>query len=161
MSSKLSRFFDKVLTVAAYVSGFIIILMMLSISYEVVMRYFFDAPTSWAIDFSGYMQHALVLLGAAWVLKNGGHTKIDLFVHSLKGRKSKIINVVTSLLAFVACVLFFWKGLEATWGAYQRGDFLYRDIEVPKALLLGFFPLGFILLCLQYAREIYKQWRAL
>lgn len=145
---------------AAYVSGFIIVLMMLSISYEVVMRYFFDAPTSWAIDFSGYMQHALVLLGAAWVLKIGAHTKIDLFLYSLQGRKRKIINVATSFLGLVACCLFFWKGLEATWGAYQRGDFLYRDVEVPKALLLGFFPLGFILLCIQYAREVYKQWRA-
>ncbi len=158
---KLSRIFDNVLTVAAYASGFIIIIMMLSISYEVVMRYFFTAPTTWAIDFSGYMQYALILLGAAWVLKKNGHTKIDIILERFQGKKRSILNLFTSAISFVACALFFWKGLEATWGAYLRGDFLYREVEIPSAPLLAFFPLGFLMLCIQFAREIYKQFRAL
>ena len=161
MLGKLSVIFDNILTGAAYLSGFIIILMMLSISYEVVMRYFFTAPTTWAIDFSGYMQHALVMLGAAWVLKNGGHTKIDIFSNRLQGKKRAILSLLTSSISLVACSLFFWKGLEATWGAYQRGDFLYREVEIPSALLLAFFPLCFFLLCIQFAREIYNHFRAL
>lgn len=158
---KLSRIFDNVLTVTAYLSGFIIVLMMLSISYEVVMRYFFTAPTTWAIDFSGYMQYALILLGAAWVLKNNGHTKIDIVLERFQGKKRLILNLITSSICFVACALFFWKGLEATWGAYLRGDFLYRDVEIPRAPLLAFIPLSFLMLCIQFAREIYKQFRAL
>jgi len=157
----LSKIFDNVLTVTAYLSGFIIVLMMLSISYEVVMRYFFTAPTIWVIDFSGYMQHALVLLGAAWVLKNGGHAKIDIVLNRFKGKQRTILYIVISFIGLVACAIFFWKGLEATWAAHQRGDFLYRDVEIPKALLLAFFPLGLFLLCIQFAREIYNHWRAL
>jgi TRAP-type mannitol/chloroaromatic compound transport system permease small subunit len=59
-SGGLSKIFDRIITWVAYVSGWIIIIMMLSISYEVVMRYFFRAPTAWVVDFSGYMQYVLV-----------------------------------------------------------------------------------------------------
>lgn len=157
---KLSKSFDSLLTGTAYLSGFLIIFMMLSISYEVVMRYFFNAPTSWVIDFSGYTQQAIVLLGAAWVLRNGGHTRIDIILERFQGRRQSVINLFTSCLGFIASATFFWKGLEATWGAYQRGDFLYRDIEVPSALLLGFFPVAFLLLCIQFLREMYNHFRS-
>ncbi len=152
----LSKIFDNFLIALAYLSGILMVLMMLSVSYEVVMRYFFNSPTRWAMDFSGYMQHALVLLGAAWVLKTGAHTRIDFLVDRLSTRAQAIINIFTSIIALVACAIFFWKGFEATWGAYQRGDFLYREVEIPSAPLLGIIPFAFLLLCIQFARSIYK-----
>jgi C4-dicarboxylate transporter DctQ subunit len=158
---KLSKIFDTILTVTAYLSGSLIVIMMLSISYEVVMRYFFNSPTIWVIDFSGYMQYAVVLLGAAWVLKNDGHSKIDVISNRFQGKKRLILSLLTCSIGLIACGLFFWKGLEATWGAYQRSEFLYRDVEVPTALLLVFFPLGFSMLFIQFAREIYNNLRAL
>ncbi len=158
---KLSKIFDAILTVTAYLSGSLIIIMMLSISYEVVMRYFFNSPTIWVIDFSGYMQYAVVLLGAAWVLKNDGHSKIDVVSNRFHGKKRLILNLFTYSIGLIACALFFWKGLEATWEAYQRSEFLYREVEIPTALLLAFFPLGFCMLCIQFAREIYNRLREL
>jgi C4-dicarboxylate transporter DctQ subunit len=160
-SGKLSKIFDTILTVTAYLSGSLIVIMMLSISYEVVMRYFFNAPTIWVIDFSGYMQYAVVLLGAAWVLKNNGHSKIDVISNRLQGKKRLILNLLTCSIGLIACGLFFWKGLEATWEAYLRSEFLYRDVEVPTAILLVFFPIGFSMLFIQFAREIYNHLRAL
>ncbi len=156
-----SKIFDKVVTGAAYLSGWIIIFMMLAISYEVVMRYFFKAPTAWVADFSGYMQYATVLLGAAWVLKIGSHTRIDILLNKLPPRIQTILNLVTSTIAMVACTIFGWKGFQATWGAYQRGDFLYREVEVPLALLFAFIPISFLLLCIQFVREIGNHWRTL
>ena len=158
---RLSAGFGGLLVVTAYCSGGIIVLLMLVVSYEVVMRYFFNAPTTWAIDFSRYMQYALVLLGATWVLKMGAHTKIDMLVIRRSPRTQAIIKIVTSSLALVACAIFFWKGLEATWGAYLRGDFLYHEVEVPLAPLYAFIPFTFLLLCIQFGHEVYDHWRSL
>jgi C4-dicarboxylate transporter DctQ subunit len=160
-SGGLSKIFDRIITWVAYVSGWIIIIMMLSISYEVVMRYFFRAPTAWVVDFSGYMQYVLVLLGTPWVLKIGSHTRLDILLNKFSGRIQTILNIITSSIALLACAIFFWKGFEATWGAYQRGDFLYREVEVPLALLFVFIPVAFLLLCIQFGREVYKHWRGL
>jgi TRAP-type C4-dicarboxylate transport system permease small subunit len=156
-----SKIFDNIITRAAYLSGCIIIFMMLAISYEVIMRYFFIKPTGWVMDFSGYMQYACVLLGSAWVLKIGSHTRIDVLLNKFPARIQTILNLITSSIALVACAIFFWKGFEATWGAYQRGDFLYREVEVPLSILFAFIPFAFLLLCIQFGREIYKHWQAL
>jgi C4-dicarboxylate transporter DctQ subunit len=161
VGKRLSKVFDKILIVAAYASGAIIVLMMLSMSYEVVMRYFFLAPTKWAADSAGYMQYALVLLGAAWVLKIEGHTKIDTILLRLQPRTQTIINIVTSSTALVACALFMWKGVEATWVAYVRGDFLYHEVEVPLAPLYAIIPFAFLLLCIQFGRRVYNHWHSL
>jgi len=158
---RLTKIFDYVLNVTAYFSGSLIIILMLSIVYEVVMRYFFNNPTSWVIDFSGYMQYALVMLGAAWVLKRNGHTKIDLLSAQLGGKKQTILNAITSTIGLLTCSVFFWEGLKATWEAYQRHEFLYREVEVPVAPLFVIFPISFFLLCIQFAREIYNHLRAL
>jgi len=158
---RLSKVFDKVLIVTAYTSGVIIVLMMLSVSYHVLMRYFFTAPTTWAPDFAGYMQYALVLLGAAWVLKIDSHVKIDTLLLRLSPRTRTIINIVTSSIALVACALFVWKGVEATWGAYLRGDFLYREVELPVAPFYALIPFAFLLLCIEFGRKVYNHWHSL
>jgi TRAP-type C4-dicarboxylate transport system permease small subunit len=158
---KLSRFFDWVLTGAAYLSGLIVVFLMLSISYEVLMRYCFARPTTWVIDFSGYAQYVSVLLGMAWVLKIDSHTRMDIVLNKLSPKTQNILNVITSLVSLATCAIFFWKGLSATWGAYQRGDFLYHEVEVPLAPLLVFIPLCFLLLSIQCGRDINKHLQAL
>lgn len=159
--NQLSRGFDKVLTGTGYISGIIIIVLMLSMSYEVVMRYFFKEPTKWAVDFAGYMQYACVLLGSAWVLKIGSHTRIDVLINRLQPRIQSILYIVTSVISFLATAIFCWKGFDATWGAYQHGDFLYREVEVPLSVLYAFLPFAFFLLCIQFIREIHKHWHSL
>ena len=156
---RFSKGFDKMLTVTAYLSGIIIIVLMLSMSYEVVMRYFFKEPTKWAVDFAGYMQYACVLLGSAWVLKISSHTRIDVLINRLRPRLQTLLNMITSLISLLACSIFCWKGFEATWSAYQRGDFLYREVEVPLSILYVFIPFAFFLLCIQFGREIYRHWQ--
>jgi TRAP-type C4-dicarboxylate transport system permease small subunit len=158
---RLSKGFDKILMVTAYMSGIIIVVLMLSMCYEVVMRYFFNAPTKWAADFSGYMQYVLVLLGAAWVLKIDAHTKIDTLLLFFSPRTRTIINIVTSSIALVACALFLWKGVDATWDAYQRGDFLYREVELPLAPFYAVIPFAFLLVCIEFGRKVYDYWHSL
>jgi TRAP-type C4-dicarboxylate transport system permease small subunit len=161
VSGRASKIFDNVITRAAYLSGYIIIFMMFSISYEVTMRYFFIKPTGWVMDFSGYMQYVCVLLGSAWVLKIGSHTRMDILLNRFRPWVQTLLNLITSSIALVACAIFGWKGFEATWDAYQSGEFLYREVEVPLSILFAFIPFTFLLLCIQFGRQIYKQWQTL
>ncbi len=157
----LSMVFDKVLLLTCYVAGGILIIMMLCITYEVVMRYFFNAPTTWVTDFAGYMQYVLILLGGAWVLKIDGHPRIDIIVSRTSSKTNAIVRIATSSLAAIACCIFFWKGLEAALNASRRGDFLYRTVEVPLAPLYAVIPLSFLLIFIEFVRQIHDRWRSL
>ena len=134
--------------------------MMLSLSYHVLMRYFFKAPTNWAPDFSGYMQFALVLIGTTWVLKIDSHTKIDTLLIRLPHKIKAIVSSLTSFIALVACALFVWQGVDAAWTAYVRHDFLYHEIELPVAPFYALMAFAFTLLFIQFSRRFFNNCRS-
>lgn len=154
----LSGFFDRVLSLTAIIAALLILFMMLSITYEVVMRYFFDNPPIWVFDISGFSLFAFTFLGAAWVLKREGHTKVEIILNILSPKMQLIFHCMTSFLALVACTVVFVQSLIDAYEAYRMGDLLWLAITVPKHVLLWFIPFGFLILCLQFVR---RGWRYL
>lgn len=142
--------FDRMQTVLSRVSGVLLVVMMLCISYEVVMRYFFLRPTRWVNDISGYIQFAVTFIAAAWVLREEGHVSIDIVISRLKPKTQALSKFVTSLVGVVICGVFAWKSFEAAWVAYESGYKLIRGIIIPEHIILWFVPLGMSLLCVQF-----------
>jgi C4-dicarboxylate transporter DctQ subunit len=62
----LARWIDSVNNVMLTVSGMMVVVMMLSTSYEVVARYFFHAPTAWSLELAENLMVATVFLGAGY-----------------------------------------------------------------------------------------------
>ena len=145
------RAFDQILTGTGYFAGMVCVLMVLIVTYEVVLRYFFDRPTRWVFDISTLGLLFLTPIAAAWVLRQEGHVRIDILLLRLDPKNQAIINGITSLVALLACIVFLWKGCEVMWDAYQTGELLLRSLIIPKHLVLWPFPLGAFLLCIQFA----------
>jgi len=159
--ARLSRLWENILRGTIYASGVLIIILMLMVSFSVIMRYFVGMPTGWVPDMAGYFQYALVLLGAAWVLKIKRHVKIDVIVVRFSRRTQGIIEVVCNCLAFIAYFIFFVVGLRATINAFVLGDFLFKEIKMPLGPLYAFIPFCLLLLCIQLFLDIYTRWRSL
>ena len=54
-----------------------IIVLVFGISYEVIMRYLFNSPTSWAFDMSFILYGALFMMAGAYTLSKGEHVRGD------------------------------------------------------------------------------------
>ena len=54
-----------------------IIILVFGISYEVIMRYLFNSPTSWAFDMSFILYGALFMMAGAYTLSKGEHVRGD------------------------------------------------------------------------------------
>jgi TRAP-type C4-dicarboxylate transport system permease small subunit len=160
-----NHWFDAVLSLTGYLSGLITVFMMIIVALEVVMRYFFNRPSLWIIDIATLGIPFITLLGAAWVLREDKHVKIDFIHHLISPRKRALLDVVTSIVTFLACVLFFYQALVIFYTAYEWKENLFRSIIIPKIYVLWPFPLGAFLLCIQFVRRIrkniydYKQFR--
>lgn len=152
-TGRLGKAFDGLLTSTAYVSGGICVAVMLIVTYDVIMRYFFTRPTTWVTDISTLGIPFVTLLAAAWTLKREMHIKIDIVQQMLKKRSRAMLEAIASLLALLACVVFFWQGCVVTWEAYREGEALYRSLIIPKFLVLWPFPFGALLLCIQFVRR--------
>lgn len=151
----LGRGFDGLLTALGYLAGGILLFMGASVLYEVFMRYLFNAPTRWVIEFSEYMLLYMALLAGAWVLRDEGHVKVEMLVDALPRKTRTILHAVTSWVGASVCALFFWYSAFLVWENLQTGEVLFRAVHVPKWAILISLPIGLLLLTLQFVRRAF------
>ena len=118
--SALIRVLDKISALdekLAEFAGWIVVVMMLTISYDVAMRYIFNAPTTWSFEVNRYMLIMVMFIGGAWTLPAGGHVSVDIAVERVSERKRRILDLITSIMAAVYVLIFFVESVAFTWDA--------------------------------------------
>ena len=156
MSRIILRLFDLFLGLMAYLSGIILVFVMLSVCGDVVLRYFFNRPSSWVIEVSQYLLVYITFLGTAWVLKEDGHIIVDVVTVRLSPQTQAFLGIITSLMGAFVCLIIFWFGGVETLDHFQRGVRSPSILEFPKAPVIGIIPFGSLLLGLQFIRRTAK-----
>src|SRR5439155_21086913 len=95
--------FDRLLYWLAAVAAAVLVAITFSVVYEVVARYGFGRPTSWAIDFSEYALLVCVFYATAWLLAQDAHIKIDIFVVLCPPKVVRILDLIASLIGSFSC----------------------------------------------------------
>ena len=67
-----SKKIDRFTSLAGNIVGWMLIPMILGLTYEVVARYAFGAPTIWAYDMTFMLYGAFFMLGASYTLQKKG-----------------------------------------------------------------------------------------
>ncbi|WP_417767434.1 TRAP transporter small permease subunit [Stappia sp.] len=73
--------------------------------YEVVSRYFFDAPTQWAFEVSYMMMGTIFLLGMSYALSVDQHVNVD-FLHAKL--PARVIAVIDAVAYAILTVMVIW-----------------------------------------------------
>ena len=164
LSARAGSLFDRISRFLFYLAGIIFVCAMLIVCLDVVMRYSFNRPMTWATEVCEYILLGIVCLGIAWLLREEGHVKIELVLSRFKPRVQALINTITSSLSALAVLAITWYGGQITWDLYQRGVELTKVLHVPKAPLLALLAVGMLLLFIQFLRRSYGYlmiWRGL
>jgi TRAP-type mannitol/chloroaromatic compound transport system permease small subunit len=118
------RFADNLSAWFGKAFAWLIILMSVGTGYEVVVRYLFNNPTSWALDVSFIMYGTLFMMGGAYTLSRGGHVRGDFLYRLWQPRNQAKIDLVLYILFFfpgVAALIFAgWKYAANSW-SYNNG----------------------------------------
>src|SRR5690606_28785104 len=100
------------------------LMMAFGMGYEVMVRYLFNAPTSWAFDMSYILYGTLFMMGGAYTLSRNAHVRGD-FIYRLWPPR------VQAAIELVLYFLFFFPGILALifagWKYAGRG---WRYLEV-------------------------------
>ncbi len=70
-----SRFMDRISWFderLAEFAGWIVMVMMVTITYDVAMRYIFGMPTTWSFEINRYMLILVMFFAGPWALPAGG-----------------------------------------------------------------------------------------
>lgn len=161
---KAGAVFDLIIDSLAGMAGVLVIAMMFIMSYESIMRYFFHAALGWAVEVSEYIIFLITFLGAAWLLKMGRHVRVDVVVNLLGTKSQALLNIATSVLGAIICLVIAWFGAASTLDHFQRGVPVVKTLAFPKFTLLLFISLGSFMLSIQFLRQTYghvRSWKAI
>jgi C4-dicarboxylate transporter, DctM subunit len=145
---------DRVTNLFAFVGSIFIVFAALSITYEVVMRYVFKAPTIWVAEVTIYFVLAGTFLAVAYGLKEKAHVNVDFITLHLSGRQAVILELFTAGLGVLYCAVLGWEGATMAWDALMNWELAGMILKVPKCIPEAFIPLGSGLLILQLLRLI-------
>ncbi|MSQ72823.1 MAG: TRAP transporter small permease [Betaproteobacteria bacterium] len=151
-----SRLLDFVIVACAMLAVTILVALVACVALEVVMRYFFNSPTRWVVEFSEYALLWLAFLGGAWVLREEGHVSVEMVVELLSSRTREMVHIATSLVGMVTCGLFCWVSAVFILGLYESGEVLFRSIQAKKWAVMSVMVPGLLLLCLQFMRRAWR-----
>ena len=94
------RVIDGFSNITGKVISLTMLFLVLSITYEVVARYFFRAPTVWVFESSSIANGSAFMLGCAYALYKGAHVRTDIFWENYSERTKGIIDLVSYLVLF-------------------------------------------------------------
>jgi len=142
---------DRLSTAVGKAFGWAIIVLTLSISYEVFVRYALNAPTLWAYDISYMMYGALFLMAGAYTLSRNGHVRGDVFYRLMPVRVQGWIDFVLYIIFYFPAVLaLIYAGSvygARSWGWKEVSVFSPAGVPIyPMKLLI---PLAGVFLLLQ------------
>ena len=161
----LLRFLDSLLGKAtdgtAIVGGWLYLVTALMVTYEVLMRGLFDAPTEWSLELSVYFVLVAGFLGLAATHADDKNIRVDLFIDRLPAKWKQILSIITGLLGLVFAIVFFVESLDMTMNSFQLESKSTSTLRVPLYIPQMALPIGGLLLMLQFIRILIKDIQSL
>ena len=99
--ARTARRIDQVAIWSGRLTCWLLVPLVLGLTYEVVARYFFNAPTTWAYDLTFMLYGSFFLLGAAFALQRKGHVRTDMYYDRWAVRKQARIDLVCYVVVFL------------------------------------------------------------
>jgi TRAP-type C4-dicarboxylate transport system permease small subunit len=135
--------------VFAYAAGGGMLILAGLTANEVVLRYFFNAPTIWTLEISEYLLSFCVYFGMAYSLQKEAHVSVPLIYSRFNKQTQWVLDMVGSVLLLVFWLLLFFVTLVIDI------DYLTRNVKSETILATPlFYPMLLIVIgslasCLQ------------
>ena len=118
-----------------------------AVMYEVIMRYFFNAPTLWAFDFTIQMYGAVFMMGGASAMSTKTHVKADMYYNKLSEKGQAILDLILFIFFYAPGVFaltyagyFYakkaWIVHETSWNSPAQIQIYFSKSLIPIAGLL-------------------------
>jgi len=139
-------------------TGFILaacILAFISVAYcyEVVSRYFFNAPTIWASPLVSYALCLTIFLALPDLARRGLQISIDLHEAWASPGLIESLLRLTRLAAGICCLGAAWITAQQTWSEYSLGVLTNTYMPIPKWWLFVFIPYGLLSAGIYFLRQ--------
>jgi TRAP-type C4-dicarboxylate transport system permease small subunit len=147
--------FDRFNSLLLKLSMFAIVLTALVLTYSVVTRYFFKAPTDWQDEASVFLLVGVTFFCTAWVQSSRGHIGIEALATLLPPRVNAARLFVVDLLSFLFCAFFSWKSWTLFHEAWVDGQTTSSTFAPPLWIPYAMMAAGMTILTLQILVQLF------
>jgi len=145
-----------------FYASYLILPLIAVVVWEVIMRYGFNAPTSWAFELTVFLYGLHYSFALAFAHKHNIHVSIDVFESRLSERPRTILRIATNALLFLPTVglLTWYIGTMAasSWQQWEHASSSWAPAVYPYKTLMA---LGFFLFLLQGLAKLIQDVRSL
>ena len=132
--------------------------LVVTITYEALSRYLFNAPTVWVLESSYMANGAAFMLGCAYALHKGAHVRTDMLWEKYSERKKGWVDLVSYVVLFYPTLITLTViSVDDAWYAFQIHELSeqtpWRPVMWPFRAAV---PLAAVLLMIQGVSESLK-----
>ena len=150
------KLIDRVSTAMAIMAAWMFFLTGLFITYEVIARYVFIAPTIWTEEVSRLLLIWGTYLAMAALLHRREHISISIFTgkvsYTVQVRADRVMLIFVAALSAVTV----WWGWDIAWDSFVRGRSTGTMLNIPNWWGEAAVPLGFALLLVQSLADLMR-----
>jgi len=155
--SRTTRAIDIISTWTGKIFAWLTVPMIGGLVIEVISRYGFNAPTTWAYDLTYMLYGSLFMLGAGYALCRKAHIRTDMIYMRLPVKWQGIIDATLYIAFFFPGMIFFlifsWEYFLTSW---RQGEIAVGAWNPPLYPFKAVLPLSAALLLLQGVSELLK-----
>lgn len=154
-----SKFLDKLESVEKFVLAVSSFAMVVIITYQVVLRYCFNASNSWSEELTRYIFIYDVMIAAAMAVRKNSHLQVDVFINLMKPKMKAIFTIIATAIGVVFLVYLFMYTLTLCQASAVN---ISPGTGVSMAVAYAAMPIGAVLMILTSIEVILKNvWTAL
>ena len=155
---RFTKIIDKCVQKQAEASSLLMVVLVVMICYEVVRRYFFNAPTIWGLELTTFIFGVHFVMGYGYTESFDGHVRVDIFSSKFPKKIQDILYIVLTIGITLPLVtlLGIWAVDNAIISTRILED-LSSAWAPPIWPVKIFMALGFIFLFLQVLSNLIKR----
>ncbi len=144
------KFISNLVDIVGKIISFLLFLMVLNVSYDVMMRYVFRNSSVGMQELEWHTFAVIFLFGIAVALKDEGHVRVDFLFEKFSARKKAVINIMGTLLFLMPFALLILTGsFDFVYDAFDTQEISEDPGGLPfRWIIKGMIPFSFSFLCL-------------
>jgi TRAP-type C4-dicarboxylate transport system permease small subunit len=155
--SGLARAYDRIIDGLAIVAAFGIALITALVCADVLLRNAGLPTIPWQLEISEYAQYAVTFLGAPWVLRLGGHVRVDMMINLVGPARAFVLEFVADLFGLFASLVLFGYGLYTVYLTWRDNQLQIKMLVVPEWIIFSVVVFSGLLLATEFIRRLRRE----
>ncbi len=145
----LDNILERVVYYAIYVAGVITLLMALTTTFGVILRYAFNSPEHYSYEIGIFCLISSVSLALPYIQKQGRNLRVDFVSDRFPPRvQEALLNIFVPLIALSYLATLVWRSWGDAWYSLSISERTYSAWAPPVGPMKLFVPIGVGLLCI-------------